>query len=70
MSVVRDASSRACVAMHAIVSAGGQAHAIAQDTSKPEDCEAAVKAAVDRFGALHLAVNNAGYLVDGGYTAL
>ena len=46
--------------VEAIVGAGGQAFAIKQDTSKPEDSEAAVKAAVERFGALHLAVNNAG----------
>ena len=50
----------------AIVSAGGQAIAIAHDTSKPEDSEAAVKAAVDRFGALHLALNNAGIGVSPG----
>ena len=50
----------------AIITAGGQAVAIAQDTSKPEDCEAAVKAAVERFGALHLALNNAGIGVSPG----
>ena len=44
----------------AITAAGGTAIAIAQDTSKPEDSEAAVKTAVERFGALHLALNNAG----------
>ena len=30
------------------------------DSSKPTDHEAAVKAAVDKFGALHIACNNAG----------
>lgn len=30
------------------------------DTSSPKDCEATVQAAVKEFGALHIAVNNAG----------
>lgn len=44
----------------AIVAAGGSAIAIAGDVAKPEDVQATVDAAVTRFGALHLAVNNAG----------
>jgi NAD(P)-dependent dehydrogenase (short-subunit alcohol dehydrogenase family) len=43
-----------------IVAAGGSAIAIAGDVSNPDDVKAAVDAAVARFGALHLAVNNAG----------
>ncbi|MFP5462667.1 MAG: SDR family NAD(P)-dependent oxidoreductase [Gammaproteobacteria bacterium] len=43
-----------------IVAAGGSALGIAGDVGKPEDVKAAVDAAVERFGALHLAVNNAG----------
>ena len=39
---------------------GGEAIAVLQDAAKPEDSESAVKAAVDTYGALHLAVNNAG----------
>lgn len=40
--------------------AGGTASAFLQDTSKPEDCEAVVRHAVQTYGALHYAVNNAG----------
>src|SRR6185369_9497083 len=34
--------------------------AFLQDTSKPEDCEAVVRYAVQTYGTLHYAVNNAG----------
>jgi NAD(P)-dependent dehydrogenase (short-subunit alcohol dehydrogenase family) len=65
--VVTDIKLEAAKAtVDAIVTAGGQAIALAHDTSKPEDSEAAVKAAVDRFGALHLALNNAGIGVSPG----
>ncbi|WP_431860131.1 SDR family NAD(P)-dependent oxidoreductase [Micrococcus terreus] len=43
-----------------ITEAGGKATAMKQDAASPEDNEAAVKLAVDTYGALHLAVNNAG----------
>ena len=43
-----------------IVAAGGRAVPFAQNTAKWEDSEAAVAFAVEQFGALHLAVNNAG----------
>lgn len=43
-----------------IETAGGTAKAFKHDTSSRQDNEAAVKFAVDTFGALHLAVNNAG----------
>ncbi|AXH96056.1 SDR family NAD(P)-dependent oxidoreductase [Ornithinimicrobium avium] len=43
-----------------IVAAGGTASALRQDTSVPEQNEEAVRVAVERYGALHLAVNNAG----------
>jgi NAD(P)-dependent dehydrogenase (short-subunit alcohol dehydrogenase family) len=46
--------------VEAIREAGGQAIFVYADTSKPEDNEALVKAAVQEFGALHIAVNNAG----------
>ncbi len=39
---------------------GGQASGFRQDTARPEDSEAAVRHAVDTYGALHFAVNNAG----------
>jgi NAD(P)-dependent dehydrogenase (short-subunit alcohol dehydrogenase family) len=43
-----------------IVKAGGAASAIQQDTARPEDSEKVVRHAVDTYGALHFAVNNAG----------
>ena len=43
-----------------IAAAGGSAIAIAGDVGNPDDVKATVEAAVRRFGALHLAVNNAG----------
>ena len=43
-----------------ILEAGGTASAVQQDTASPEDCERVVREAVGRYGALHLAVNNAG----------
>jgi NAD(P)-dependent dehydrogenase (short-subunit alcohol dehydrogenase family) len=39
---------------------GGRAIFVRADVSKPENCEALVAAAVEEFGALHVAVNNAG----------
>ncbi len=39
---------------------GGNAIAIAGNVGKPDDVKASVDAAVKRFGALHLAFNNAG----------
>lgn len=44
----------------AIIAAGGTAAAIAVDVGQPEEVEKAVQFAVDTYGALHLAVNNAG----------
>lgn len=43
-----------------IAGAGGVAAAVQQDTAKAEESERAVKFAVDKYGALHYAVNNAG----------
>ena len=43
-----------------ISSSGGTASAIQQDTARPADSEKAVAYAVDTYGALHYAVNNAG----------
>jgi NAD(P)-dependent dehydrogenase (short-subunit alcohol dehydrogenase family) len=44
----------------AITADGGTATAFSANTAKPEDNEATVKFAQDTYGALHLAVNNAG----------
>lgn len=43
-----------------IASQGGQAFFFEADTSKPEDNESLVREAEKRFGALHIAINNAG----------
>ena len=43
-----------------ISAAGGRASAFVQDTARPEDSEKVVGYAVDTYGALHYAVNNAG----------
>jgi NAD(P)-dependent dehydrogenase (short-subunit alcohol dehydrogenase family) len=43
-----------------ITNAGGTASAIAQDTAKPADSEKVVRHAVETYGSLHYAVNNAG----------
>lgn len=44
----------------AITQAGGRAVAHAGDVARPETAQAAVDCALEHFGALHLAVNNAG----------
>ena len=43
-----------------IMSSGGTASAIQQDTARAADSERVVSFAVDQYGALHYAVNNAG----------
>ena len=43
-----------------ISSAGGTASAVQQDTARPADAERVVAYAVETYGALHYAVNNAG----------
>src|ERR1700761_1125662 len=43
-----------------ITAAGGTALALTGDVGDPADGRAAVQAAVDAFGGLHFAVNNAG----------
>jgi len=53
----RDAAERVAAE---IAKAGGTASAFLQDTAKPEDCEAVVRYAVQTYGTLHYAVNNAG----------
>lgn len=46
--------------VQAITDAGGTARMVQADVSDPEQCRLMVEAAVEAFGALHLAVNNAG----------
>ena len=43
-----------------MTAAGSVASAFRQDAARPEDAEAAVRFAVDTYGALHYAANNAG----------
>jgi NAD(P)-dependent dehydrogenase (short-subunit alcohol dehydrogenase family) len=43
-----------------IADAGGTATAVQHDTARPEDSERVVRHALDTYGALHFAVNNAG----------
>lgn len=43
-----------------IKEAGGTASSVQQDTARPEDSERVVNHALDTYGALHYAVNNAG----------
>ena len=43
-----------------ILSAGGEASAVKEDTANPADSEKVVARAIERYGALHYAVNNAG----------
>ena len=43
-----------------IVKAGGKAHFVKADSSKPEDNERLVQEAVSKYGGLHIACNNAG----------
>ena len=49
----------------AIRAEGGRAAAIACDASREDDCRAAVEATVQKFGALHLLVNNVGIGIGG-----
>ena len=46
--------------MQRIIDAGGEAHFVQADVSRAADVEHLVKAAVEKFGRLDCAVNNAG----------
>ena len=43
-----------------IEKSGGSAFFVKSDSSKPNECEALVNEAINHFGGLHIAVNNAG----------
>jgi NAD(P)-dependent dehydrogenase (short-subunit alcohol dehydrogenase family) len=60
--VAREAGERAAVDL------GKAAHFVPADVSRPADAQAMVRAAVDRFGGLHVLYNNAGVMLpdDGG----
>ena len=59
--VVSDISDKGGLAtVERITASGGQATFFRADTSRPKEGEALVQEAVRRYGALHVAVNNAG----------
>lgn len=47
-------------AVEEVVGMGGEAHFVRADVSRPEENERMVRETVERFGALHVACNNAG----------
>jgi 3-oxoacyl-[acyl-carrier protein] reductase len=51
-------------AERALAAAGAQATSIAGSVADPDHCQAAAEAAVERFGDLHILVNNAGLTAD------
>lgn len=55
-------------AAQSIIEAGGRAIGIGADITRREDCDGMVRAAVDAFGGLDIAINNAG-VMDGGADA-
>ena len=65
--VMADRNEEALSAQAARLRDGGaDVHAVVTDVSDPDSVEALADAVVDRFGGLHVAVNNAG-IVNGGY---
>jgi NAD(P)-dependent dehydrogenase (short-subunit alcohol dehydrogenase family) len=50
--------------VHAVEEVGGEAIFVKTDVSKQEECDAMAKAAVDRFGAIDILVNNAAIFGD------
>lgn len=60
--VIGDIDDRADETVRLITEAGGEATFVRTDVTSDEDVAALVKAAVDTYGGLHVAVNNAGLL--------
>ena len=67
MAVVMADVDEMALAAHAsrLADQGAQVEPVVVDVSDPDAVERAGQAAIDRFGALHVAVNNAG-IVNGG----
>jgi NAD(P)-dependent dehydrogenase (short-subunit alcohol dehydrogenase family) len=67
MRVVMADLDEASLHTHAarLADAGAQVLAVVADVTDPDAVEAAGRAAVDRFGSLHVAVNNAGIVARG-----
>ena len=57
---IAEAGGRETVRLIEQATPGAQAVFVRADAASPEDHEAAVRAAVERFGGLHIACNNAG----------
>lgn len=58
--------TEAAEAARLIAGAGGRAHSCSCDVSKAEEAQAAVSFAVERFGALHVLVNDAATFIPDG----
>jgi NAD(P)-dependent dehydrogenase (short-subunit alcohol dehydrogenase family) len=63
--LVDSVAARAEETQHVIQSAGGEASVIAADVTNSGDCRAIAEAAVGRYGALHILVNNVGVIATG-----
>jgi 3-oxoacyl-[acyl-carrier protein] reductase len=53
-------AARAGEEIEAVASEAPGIHPLVADVTRPEDCARAVETAINRFGALHILVNNAG----------
>jgi NAD(P)-dependent dehydrogenase (short-subunit alcohol dehydrogenase family) len=60
VSDIAEEGGRETVALIERANPGARSAFVAADASKPDDHEALVRAAIERFGALHVACNNAG----------
>jgi NAD(P)-dependent dehydrogenase (short-subunit alcohol dehydrogenase family) len=67
MRVLMTDRDEARLAEHAerLAGAGGDVHSLVTDVTDPDAMERAADTAVDRFGALHVCMNNAGIVVQG-----
>ena len=60
--VIGDVAEQAEKVVEEITAAGGKAIFVKTDVSNPDDAQALVQAAIDKFGGLDIAFNNAGVL--------